>query len=1017
MMASLERVATRRVTRSGTVRKPKKTLEDVKQGIRTLYSPENAEVDIVFVPGLGADPVASWKSNNNDFNWSSHKEGLQKDFPKARILLYQNESAWIGALKVKQYIHNLSTTLLHGLRSVRDKYSRRPIVFIGHSMGGLVIAKAVVIADSRRDLFPSMFEAVTGCIFFGTPFDGAPSAALASLWAVVGEKIDQTIPSKLLDLMKPGNESLRELKNDFVRLVGKLSQKIELFCFWEQHETDYTKLIDLPSWVKTVIKPLIPKNIKQVVSSESATLDGVDPMGLACIHRDLVKFDSFQDERYQLVRSPLKRIINGAQVVVKNRFNSTRNIDHKTITEVMDALEGGSVSRKRKDLGTVYAASSWLTKEKEYGDWLSMARNDDASPIENKSQRGECLWIRGPRGRGKTNNMIAAVDGIENMIRETPTGQAPVLIAYFFCEPNPDFCTAEDLLKSLLWQLIKQQGMLAPYAKHFVKKKGKDESSKTSPQLTVENMWQVLQEMLADEFIGRGVYFLINNLHALPEKADATVKLMGLLKSEVETPSTEEQKRVPVRWLFTSRKNDGIFEALKSESVSIIDLENEKYEDQVHQGLRKHATTKVSALREEKKYNSAVTYFASSLIGGRAQNTQWIDLACVHLNELPQNESELRVRQTLEAMPQDLKMFLEQAWLQIFNNNPQDVEKIKEMLRALVLTFEDPTESELSVLTGLDTKDELVDKAIDVDIPKKLEKADGEVRQLADKCKPLLVVTKRAAEKGTTEKEIKICFMNAVVKEHLLDNAAKLLGLSKDAIERNHGVLALRSFSHLMEGLAFPEPEEITEISEDHITHEDSSSHKEEEEEGNFFGGLFGDEDNNGEQNSEDDSDSDSEDSSDSDEDSDSEYNDWDEEESECGCTSCQKRSSIKDAEAKKVNEAALPYMVKHWLHHASRATMIADVISLEVEFWQQKSRVRRRWLLRYADLTGAFENFQDPDLDGDLTALHVAASVGFTELVAALIKNGHQEEVYLRDVLFNSPVCLDEFVANALCE
>ncbi len=39
------------------------------------------------------------------------------------------------------------------------------------------------------------------------------------------------------------------------------------------------------------------------------------------------------------------------------------------------------------------------------------------------------------------------------------------------------------------------------------------------------------------------------------------------------------------------------------------------------------------------------------------------------------------------------------------------------------------------------------------------------------------------------------------------------------------------------------------------------------------------------------------------------------------------------------------------------------------------------------------------------LTALHVAASIGFRQLVVSLISNGYQDEVRARDSLGNSPV------------
>ncbi len=82
-------------------------------------------------------------------------------------------------------------------------------------VGGLVIAKAVILADQRRDKFPVMFEAIAGATFFGTPFGGAPAASAAAMYAYAAEKIGQATSSKLLDLMKEGDEGLRELKHEF----------------------------------------------------------------------------------------------------------------------------------------------------------------------------------------------------------------------------------------------------------------------------------------------------------------------------------------------------------------------------------------------------------------------------------------------------------------------------------------------------------------------------------------------------------------------------------------------------------------------------------------------------------------------------------------------------------------------------------------------------------------------------------------------------------------------------------
>ncbi|TDZ14356.1 Protein SERAC1 [Colletotrichum orbiculare MAFF 240422] len=212
---SLRRAGTRRAPHAGGPGgpKPKTTYQTVQQGFKELYNPQREsgagsaiDVDIVFVPGLGAHPEDSWKSESG-FNWatgiydgasktsdtSSKKDGLARDFPRCRILLYQYESAWVGDLKVKSFMRDIAKSMLEGLQANREGIRERPIVFIGHSMGGLVIAKAITLAaDTYRDLFPRMFECIAGCAFFGTPFGGAQVAAVASMLGDIGERLGHT---------------------------------------------------------------------------------------------------------------------------------------------------------------------------------------------------------------------------------------------------------------------------------------------------------------------------------------------------------------------------------------------------------------------------------------------------------------------------------------------------------------------------------------------------------------------------------------------------------------------------------------------------------------------------------------------------------------------------------------------------------------------------------------------------------------------------------------------------------
>ncbi|KAK0704077.1 hypothetical protein B0T26DRAFT_681683 [Lasiosphaeria miniovina] len=985
----------------------------IKEGVDIVLDPPDATVDILAIPGLGANPAKSWMWNEkeeNSFNWLSSSDGLKKDFPKARVLLYYYASAYRGSFKIKQYMTNIAKVMLDALQLRREarKCPRRPIVLIGHSMGGLVAAKVLLLAEQRRDIYPDMYESIVACLTFGTPFDGAPVADIATEWTKINEALGTAISSKLLDLLTPGNESLRELKHEFVRSAGKLGQKVEIHCFYEELQTHWEPIIsklastDFPSQSLSKLKL---KEYRDFVSRDSATLPGVLETGLARTHRDLVRFEGFKDTQYQLVRAPLKRIINSAPLNAKARFNFTRQstIDSATLASVINALEGADIQKKFRALSQRLASESWIVKEPEYLDWL-----------QSEGRRDQYLWIYGPEGKGKTTAVTAVIREIESRISEDELNRAdqfPTLLAYFFCDQAPDYCTAEDVVKSLLLQLCKQQDVLATYAKQFTgksktatKSSAKDEpkdganaedgpgASKTkdeaggkskgdSSALGIENLWQSLKDMLTEGSIGT-VYFVICNLHELPEEDDSTRKLLSFIQAAIQeggsaAVESSSGKRVRTKWLFASRDRLSIRRVLgASPPVRGIDLDDAKYGDKVKLELQRHAWAKVDDLQRQKGYNKAMAYFAGSVIGSRAESTKWIDVAIVQLAALPAKANDIRVRRMLERVPQDFAALLDNAWIAILKPTDDDMDTIKELLRALVLAYQDPTESELLVLAGLSSED---------------AGAKESLRKMIDKCRPLLTLRKSGDE-------AEISFVNADVKKHLHRNSKKLLGLEEDAIKLQHGILALRCFSHVVDRLTAalqntskeeqPQPAE-TRPAKDAADDAAEPAAKD--------SGDGGDDDADSGSDSDDfDEEFDEEFDSDSDSDSDDHLPNHANDAPEPG--------SGKQQQQQPPPLLALRYATKYWLRHASEATLdIAQRLSLEKTFWDADSKIRRLWLAEYERLTGAFEDF---DVDS-LKALHVAAAIGFPHLVETLIKAGYEHEVREYDSLSNSPLHL----------
>jgi hypothetical protein len=221
----------------------------ITQGLEVLYAGEkdNVTVDIIAVPGLGSNPDTAFDSfhqtpdGKTQFNWLTDDKGLRYEFPAARVLLYKAESRWIKDAAVNQSMSNLARNLLISIMAKREGITARPIIFVGHSMGGLVVAKAITLATFQPADYPNLLSCITGCLFFGTPFKGSDATGKAIILADLLQPINQAAVSRVLTFLVPGNEALDELRRDFARICNKLEPRIGNVCFYEQNKTDYVK--------------------------------------------------------------------------------------------------------------------------------------------------------------------------------------------------------------------------------------------------------------------------------------------------------------------------------------------------------------------------------------------------------------------------------------------------------------------------------------------------------------------------------------------------------------------------------------------------------------------------------------------------------------------------------------------------------------------------------------------------------------------------------------------------------
>lgn len=133
--------------------------------------------------------------------------------------------------------------------------SRRSVFYFGSDYTQRVdrYTKALVSAKLHKEDYPSVIRSVAGVVFLGTPHRGSNSQSKASVIASVASAVSLGEHSSLLKAVEKDSEMLADLLHDFTRTVNTMS--IPLFCFFEQHKSDVTKV--LKSKISKMVMPSV----------------------------------------------------------------------------------------------------------------------------------------------------------------------------------------------------------------------------------------------------------------------------------------------------------------------------------------------------------------------------------------------------------------------------------------------------------------------------------------------------------------------------------------------------------------------------------------------------------------------------------------------------------------------------------------------------------------------------------------------------------------------------------------
>jgi pimeloyl-ACP methyl ester carboxylesterase len=127
------------------------------------------ELDVIFVHGLGSD-ADGWVNSDTTFNWPIE---LGKKDDRLRVFAVEYYAPMMGGARVPTSYQAIAPKLLEDLK-IND-VGTRPIVFVAHSLGGIIVKQLLRQADAFKS---PIFSKTRSVVFLSTPHAGATIATL-----------------------------------------------------------------------------------------------------------------------------------------------------------------------------------------------------------------------------------------------------------------------------------------------------------------------------------------------------------------------------------------------------------------------------------------------------------------------------------------------------------------------------------------------------------------------------------------------------------------------------------------------------------------------------------------------------------------------------------------------------------------------------------------------------------------------------------------------------------------------
>ncbi|KAG8796234.1 hypothetical protein FRC16_009782, partial [Serendipita sp. 398] len=284
-------------------RRKSKPKRQKKLGFIELFAGRDPIVDIIAIHGLDGHREQSWTAEDGTM-WL--KDLLPGDFPNARILSYGYDA------DTRSFAHTSTQTILHHADAFVQDLSRRrrsdhkrPIIFLAHSLGGVILKKALVLChiegfETNQDI-RGIYTSTVAVLFFGTPHSGANGVQLAEWMGRVLSVYMHTNNRVLKDLNRDSSEL-----EDIQRLYLPVSKQLNTVFFYEEYRT---------AIIGGMTELIVPRHLAVIQGDSDARV-----VVLHADHCDIVKYTKKDDDNYQKVVDYLREFVVKATETVEENW-------------------------------------------------------------------------------------------------------------------------------------------------------------------------------------------------------------------------------------------------------------------------------------------------------------------------------------------------------------------------------------------------------------------------------------------------------------------------------------------------------------------------------------------------------------------------------------------------------------------------------------------------------------------------------------------------------------------------